>query len=129
MARGRASSTDHRLDGGHQPGCCNLIFRPGCFELLLCFWPQIKATPSIFGGLFMHLATYSVFSHFLDQRQKCMCFLLFFCPQNQMQREIKYALWSLPYISIPTVALFFAEVRGYSKLYDSVDESPLGKRT
>lgn len=44
-----------------------------------------------------------------------------------MQREIKYALWSLPWISVPTVALFFAEVRGYSKLYDRVDESPLGK--
>lgn len=34
---------------------------------------------------------------------------------------------SLPWISIPTVALFFAEVRGYSKLYDSVDDSPLGQ--
>lgn len=34
---------------------------------------------------------------------------------------------SLPWISIPTVALFFAEVRGYSKLYDRVDESPLGE--
>lgn len=47
--------------------------------------------------------------------------------QNQVRREIKYALTSLPWISIPTVALFFAEVRGYSKLYDNVDESPLGK--
>lgn len=34
---------------------------------------------------------------------------------------------SLPWISIPTVALFFAEVRGYSKLYDNVNESPLGE--
>lgn len=34
---------------------------------------------------------------------------------------------SLPWISIPTVALFFAEVRGYSKLYDNVDDSPLGQ--
>ncbi|TSQ12687.1 Lathosterol oxidase [Bagarius yarrelli] len=49
------------------------------------------------------------------------------CPQqNQVRREIKYALTSLPWISIPTVALFFAEVRGYSKLYDNVDDSPLG---
>lgn len=47
-------------------------------------------------------------------------------PQNQVQREIKYAMTSLPWISLPTVALFFAEVRGYSKLYDAVDESPLG---
>ncbi|XP_031724890.1 lathosterol oxidase [Anarrhichthys ocellatus] len=46
--------------------------------------------------------------------------------ENQVQREIKYAMTSLPLISIPTVALFFAEVRGYSKLYDTVDESPLG---
>lgn len=46
--------------------------------------------------------------------------------QNQVYREIKYALTSLPWISIPTVALFFAEVRGYSKLYDNVGESPLG---
>lgn len=47
--------------------------------------------------------------------------------QNQVRREIKYALTSLPWISIPTVALFFAEVRGHSKLYDNVNESPLGK--
>lgn len=47
--------------------------------------------------------------------------------QNQVQREIRYALTSLPWISLPTVALFFAEVRGYSKLYDSVGDSPLGR--
>lgn len=52
--------------------------------------------------------------------------ILTFPPQNQVQREIQYAMTSLPWISIPTVALFFAEVRGYSKLYDSVSESPLG---
>lgn len=69
---------------------------------------------------------------------KCSFFSLFHClrcsltsiylslPQNQVQREIKYAMTSLPWISLPTVALFFAEVRGYSKLYDAVDESPLG---
>lgn len=34
---------------------------------------------------------------------------------------------SLPWISIPTVALFFAEVRGYSKLFDNVSDCPLGK--
>lgn len=52
----------------------------------------------------------------------CCC-----CFQNQVQREIKYAMTSLPWISIPTVALFFAEVRGYSKLYDSISECPLGE--
>jgi lathosterol oxidase len=41
--------------------------------------------------------------------------------------EIQYTLWSVPWISIPTVALFFLEVRGYSKLYDQIEQSPLGK--
>lgn len=40
---------------------------------------------------------------------------------------MRYALTSLPVISLPTVALFFAEVRGYSQLYDSVDECRLGR--
>lgn len=57
--------------------------------------------------------------------------LLFHCPspppQNQVRREITYALRSLPWISVPTVALFFAEVRGYSKLYDNIEDSPYGK--
>ena len=35
---------------------------------------------------------------------------------------------SLPWISIPTVALFFAEVRGYSKLYDNVTDYSMGER-
>uniref|UniRef100_A0A8C8F5N8 Fatty acid hydroxylase domain-containing protein n=1 Tax=Oncorhynchus tshawytscha TaxID=74940 RepID=A0A8C8F5N8_ONCTS len=45
--------------------------------------------------------------------------------KNQVRREIKYAMTSLPIISIPTVALFFFEVRGYSKLYDHVEESTM----
>lgn len=48
-------------------------------------------------------------------------------PQDQVRREITYALRSLPWISVPTVALFFAEVRGYSKLYDNIEDSPYGK--
>ncbi|KAI4794097.1 hypothetical protein KUCAC02_032279 [Chaenocephalus aceratus] len=32
--------------------------------------------------------------------------------ENQVRREIKYAMTSLPVISLPTVALFFYEVRG-----------------
>lgn len=48
-------------------------------------------------------------------------------PQNQVRREISCALRSLPWISVPTVALFFAEVRGYSKLYDNIEDSPYGE--
>ncbi|XP_043077917.1 lathosterol oxidase [Puntigrus tetrazona] len=64
------------------------------------------------------LSYFFIFDHKLKQHPQFL--------ENQVQREIRYALWSLPWISVPTVALFFAEVRGYSKLYDSVDESPLG---
>lgn len=33
----------------------------------------------------------------------------------------------MPYISLPTVGLFFLEVRGYSRLYDRVDSSYFGR--
>ncbi|XP_029527791.1 lathosterol oxidase-like [Oncorhynchus nerka] len=45
--------------------------------------------------------------------------------KNQVWLEIRHAMTSLPIISIPTVVLFFIEVKGYSKLYDNVEESPM----
>lgn len=36
---------------------------------------------------------------------------------NQVQKEIAYASWSIPYMALITVPVFFLEVRGYSKLY------------
>lgn len=36
---------------------------------------------------------------------------------HQVQQEIAYASWSIPYMSLITVPVFFLEVRGYSKLY------------
>uniref|UniRef100_A0A673Y1K2 Uncharacterized protein n=1 Tax=Salmo trutta TaxID=8032 RepID=A0A673Y1K2_SALTR len=44
-------------------------------------------------------------------------------PQNQVLREIKYAMTSLPIVSIPTV-VFFLEASS-----DNVEESPMGKTT
>ncbi|EMP29027.1 Lathosterol oxidase [Chelonia mydas] len=68
--------------------------------------------------LFGTLSYYLVFDHSLKQHPQFL--------ENQVQLEIKYALQSLPWISIPTVALFFAEVRGYSRLYDNIEDSPYG---
>lgn len=42
-------------------------------------------------------------------------------------KEIVCTVVSVPFMSIPTVAMFFLEVRGYSKLYDSVGDTRLGK--
>lgn len=46
--------------------------------------------------------------------------------QNQVRKEIQLGINSIFWMSFPTVALFFWEVRGYSKLYDNISESPLG---
>ncbi|XP_059812851.1 lathosterol oxidase [Hypanus sabinus] len=64
------------------------------------------------------LSYYLIFDHTLKKHPQYL--------PNQVQREIKYAMQSLPWISIPTVGLFFAEIRGYSKLYDSIADSPYG---
>ncbi|KAK0137302.1 Lathosterol oxidase [Merluccius polli] len=44
--------------------------------------------------------------------------------ENQLQREIRLGVTSIFWMSFPTVALFFAEIRGYSKLYDNITKSP-----
>lgn len=49
------------------------------------------------------------------------------CLQNQVVREIRYALGSIPFMSLPTCAVFMLEVRGYSKLYDGIEQHPLGE--
>jgi lathosterol oxidase len=44
--------------------------------------------------------------------------------KNQISLEIKQALTAIPGFAILTVPFMFFEVRGYSKLYDSVDDAP-----
>eukprot|EP00062_Callorhinchus_milii_P024678 gi/632984844/ref/XP_007909349.1/ PREDICTED: lathosterol oxidase [Callorhinchus milii] len=68
--------------------------------------------------LFGMFSYYFIFDHRLMKHPQ-------FLP-NQVRREIHCAMHSMPWISIPTVALFFAEVRGYSKLYDHIEDSPFG---
>ncbi|KAH9509229.1 Lathosterol oxidase [Bulinus truncatus] len=46
--------------------------------------------------------------------------------ENQIRKEILCTVISVPFMSIPTVSLFFLEVRGYSKLYDNVSDTRLG---
>lgn len=46
--------------------------------------------------------------------------------QNQISREIKYTMWSIPWMGLPTCFLFLLEVRGYSQLYDAVHDSKYG---
>ncbi|KAI9561402.1 hypothetical protein GHT06_012359 [Daphnia sinensis] len=75
------------------------------------------------GGALLYLscATASFYLLFDHQLMKHPLFL-----KDQVKLEIQYTLKSVPWISIPTVALFFLEVRGHSKLYDEVERTPLG---
>lgn len=44
-----------------------------------------------------------------------------------MRLEILYTVKSVPLMSLPTVTLFFIEVRGYSKLYNTTPSTPGGR--
>ncbi|KAM3830750.1 lathosterol oxidase-like isoform 1-T2 [Vipera latastei] len=68
--------------------------------------------------LFATLSYYLLFDHKLKKHPQFL--------ENQVQREIKHASLALLWISIPTVAIFFAEVRGYGKLYSNIGDSPYG---
>ncbi|KAI0240652.1 Lathosterol oxidase [Lamellibrachia satsuma] len=75
------------------------------------------------GGTLLYLITASlswffIFDSRLLQHPKAL--------ENQVQREITFTLQSIPFMGLPTAALFLLEVRGYSRLYDSVDEARFG---
>ncbi|KAL4228885.1 Lathosterol oxidase [Mactra antiquata] len=70
--------------------------------------------------LYLLLATLSYFFIFDHRLMKHPHFL-----KDQVRLEIIYTCKSVPCMALPTVVLFFMEVRGYSKLYDNVD-SKLG---
>lgn len=76
-----------------------------------------------FGGSLLYLipgalSHYFLFDKSLRQHKR-------FIP-NQEWLEIKYALWSIPYMALPTACLFVLEVHGYSRLYDNIDDHPWG---
>jgi len=70
------------------------------------------------GGYVMYFtfATFSylfIFDRSLMQHPKYI--------KNQIKLEIQYTSKIVPFMAIPTVALFLLEVRGYCKLYDGVE--------
>ncbi|KAM6173526.1 lathosterol oxidase [Erethizon dorsatum] len=59
------------------------------------------------------LSYYFIYDHSLMKHPQFL--------KNQVYREIKFTVQSMPWISIPTVGLFLLEVKGYSKLYDNIE--------
>uniref|UniRef100_A0AAQ4Q1I2 Fatty acid hydroxylase domain-containing protein n=1 Tax=Gasterosteus aculeatus aculeatus TaxID=481459 RepID=A0AAQ4Q1I2_GASAC len=49
--------------------------------------------------------------------------------KNQVRKEIELSATSIFWMSFPTVALFFLEIHGHSKLYDNISESFLDETT
>jgi len=75
------------------------------------------------GGAFAYLVPatilyYTVFDRRLEKHEKYI--------PNQRWLEIRYAMWALPYMTFPTALMFLGEVRGYSMLYDNIDDHPWG---
>jgi len=46
--------------------------------------------------------------------------------ENQIAKEIAVTCKSIPLMSIPTIALFVAEIRGHSKLYTNIEDYGMG---
>lgn len=77
-------------------------------------WARIFGllTYFLFGGL----SYFFVFDHATFTHPKYL--------KNQIVLEMKQALTSMPGMALLTAVCFVAEVRGYSKLYDTLDEAP-----
>ena len=64
--------------------------------------------------LFSGLSYYFVFDHELMKHPKYL--------ENQIRKEIRLSVWGFPITTLVTVPWFLGEVRGYSKLYDDIDD-------
>ena len=88
-------------------------------------WRQLLSLNLIVdgGGAIMYLMTASLSYLFLYDKE------LLKHPQileNQVRKEITYTFSSIPLMGLLTAVLFLLEVRGHSKLYDSVTEANHG---
>ncbi|XP_022092144.1 lathosterol oxidase-like [Acanthaster planci] len=72
-------------------------------------------------GLYLVSASFNYYVLFDHRLEKHPLFL-----KNQKRREIMTSILILPVIAVLTVAMFFMEVRGYSKLFDGLPSGELG---
>uniref|UniRef100_A0A3Q4HPQ4 Sterol-C5-desaturase n=1 Tax=Neolamprologus brichardi TaxID=32507 RepID=A0A3Q4HPQ4_NEOBR len=97
-------------------------------------WPESWAVRQIIslwvvtnlGALLVYLVFgalnfYYVFDHVLMKHPQFI--------EHQVRKEIQLGTVSIFWMSFPTVVLFFWEVRGHSKLHDSISENSLGEKT
>ncbi|CAJ1057254.1 lathosterol oxidase-like isoform X3 [Xyrichtys novacula] len=90
----------------------------GTLRQLISLWVVTNLGGQLIYLGFGLLSFYYVFDHRLMKHP------LFI--KNQVGKEIRLGANSIFWMSFPTVALFFWEIRGYSKLYDNISESSMG---
>ena len=96
------------------------------FDNMVCYaltgYPQDsdRALSRLFGSfvyfIFASLSYFLVFDHATFTHPKYL--------KNQVRLEIAQTLKALPLMAVLTVPFFFAEIKGYAKLYDAPAEAP-----
>lgn len=73
--------------------------------------------------LYFSVATfsyYTIFDHRMEQHPRFL--------KNQVRKEIAFSLEAFPMLDLLTLPWFVGDVRGWSMLYDTVEEGPFGKQ-
>lgn len=73
--------------------------------------------------LYFSVATFSYYAIFDHRMESHPRFL-----KNQVRKEIAYSLEAFPMLDLLTLPWFVGDVRGWSMLYDTVEEGPFGKQ-
>ncbi|GAA5992882.1 hypothetical protein JCM10908_001388 [Rhodotorula pacifica] len=73
--------------------------------------------------LYFSVATfsyYAIFDHRMEQHPRFL--------KNQVRKEIAYSLEAFPMLDLLTLPWFVGDVRGWSMLYDTIEEGPFGQQ-
>ncbi|GAA5960724.1 hypothetical protein JCM8115_001809 [Rhodotorula mucilaginosa] len=73
--------------------------------------------------LYFSVATfsyYAIFDHRMEQHPRFL--------KNQVRKEIAFSLEAFPMLDLLTLPWFVGDVRGWSMLYDTIEEGPFGKQ-
>lgn len=73
--------------------------------------------------LYFSVATFSYYTIFDRRMESHPRFL-----KNQVRKEINFSLEAFPMLDLLTLPWFVGDVRGWSMLYDTIEEGPFGQR-
>ncbi|XP_075938202.1 uncharacterized protein LOC142938720 isoform X3 [Anarhichas minor] len=89
----------------------------GALRQIISLWVVTNLGAVLIYLGFGALSFYYVFDHKLMKHPQFI--------KNQLRKEIQLSVVSIFWMSFPTVAIFFLEIKGNGKLYDNISESSL----